>query len=278
MKRVRSALVISHLWETPPPPHTKKSLSIYIHINIYENVAQQIKCDSAESTAICRQSHFLVPVQQWQGSPGSDLQPVMMMLILHTSRCAVGSETTVVSLVATCVFFPVYDDLPRTSDPPATSAMEVGGIFGVWPSENFPQQRACYKHMTFFGFWGQSRGVQKDPAFALNLHVPSWASPTPKLPQMQTSCSDSWKAGRPARISASTDSSARRVISSSVTCACASLSKGFQLQPVAAAPDVCGNWWRLERTQVQIEPPRELFVRWDAVSSGLQHRSLFVKF
>lgn len=78
----------------------------------------------------------------------------MMMLILHTSRCAVGSETTVVSLVAACVFFPVYDDLPWTSDPPgaATSAMEVEGIFGVWPSERFPQQGACYKHMTFFGF------------------------------------------------------------------------------------------------------------------------------
>lgn len=64
---------------------------------------------------------------------------------------------------------------------PRPQLWKSGASLAFGPVRSFPSKGACYKHMTFFGFWGQSRGVQKDPAFALNLHVPSWASPTPNF-------------------------------------------------------------------------------------------------
>lgn len=113
---------------------------------------------------------------------------MMTMMILHTSRCAVEVRQQ---------WFHSWLRVQWTTDPPGAACSlsygSQGGVFPSRPSEKFPPAGGLLQAHDFFGFCGQSRGVQNDPTFALNLHV---FFRTPKLPtstsyQMQTSYSNS---------------------------------------------------------------------------------------
>lgn len=159
---------------------------------------------------------------------------MMKMMILHTSRCAVEVRPQL---------FHSWLRVQWTTDPPgAASAMEVrGASFLPGPVRSFPQQGACYKHMTFLG--SEDNPEEFKMALPLLLTFTSPSGP-PELPtstsyQMQTSCSDSWKAARPP-----------------LTLRCIGWfppvspvpvhhsTEGFQPQSMAAASDVRDHWWR----------------------------------